>query len=40
VARQAVADGLTDSLTDEALVAAVKAKMWEPVYADYVRVRG
>ena len=40
VARQAVADGLADSLTDEALIAAVKAKMWEPVYADYLRVRG
>jgi len=40
VARQTVADGLADPLTDEALIGAVKAKMWEPVYADYVRMRG
>jgi malate dehydrogenase (oxaloacetate-decarboxylating) len=39
VARQAQADGLADAASDEAIVAAVKAKMWEPVYADYVRVR-
>jgi len=39
VARQAVADGLAGAMPDDALIAAVKAKMWEPVYADYVRVR-
>ena len=39
VARQALADGLADPLTDETLTAAVKAKMWEPVYADYARIR-
>ncbi len=38
VAKQARADGLADITSDEALTAAVKAKMWEPVYADYVRV--
>src|SRR5580692_3767017 len=39
VARQAQAEGLADITSDEALTAAVKAKMWEPVYADYVRLR-
>jgi malate dehydrogenase (oxaloacetate-decarboxylating) len=38
VARQAQADGLADVTSDEALTAAVKAKMWEPVYADYLRI--
>jgi malate dehydrogenase (oxaloacetate-decarboxylating) len=38
VARQAQADGLAAVVSDEALTAAVKAKMWEPVYADYVRI--
>src|SRR5580693_7261848 len=38
VAKQAQADGLADITSDEALTAAVKAKMWEPVYADYVRI--
>jgi malate dehydrogenase (oxaloacetate-decarboxylating) len=38
VAKQAQADGLADIVSDEALAAAVKAKMWEPVYADYVRI--
>jgi malate dehydrogenase (oxaloacetate-decarboxylating) len=39
VARQAVADGLADPASDDALAAAIKAKMWEPVYADYVRIK-
>jgi malate dehydrogenase (oxaloacetate-decarboxylating) len=39
VAKQAQADGLAAIVSDEALTAAVKAKMWEPVYADYVRLR-
>ena len=38
VAKQAQADGLADIVSGEALAAAVKAKMWEPVYADYVRI--
>jgi malate dehydrogenase (oxaloacetate-decarboxylating) len=40
VGKQAQADGLADAISDEALTAAIKAKMWEPVYADYVRLRG
>jgi malate dehydrogenase (oxaloacetate-decarboxylating) len=39
VAKQAQADGLAAVVSDEALSAAVKAKMWEPVYADYVRLK-
>ncbi len=39
VAKQALADGLAAVVSDEALAAAVRAKMWEPVYADYVRLR-
>ena len=39
VAKQALADGLAAMVSDEALIAAVKAKMWEPVYADYVRTK-
>jgi len=39
VAKQALADGLATMVSDEALTAAVKAKMWEPVYADYVRTK-
>jgi malate dehydrogenase (oxaloacetate-decarboxylating) len=39
VAKQAQADGLADVASDEALAAAIKAKMWDPVYADYVRLR-
>jgi malate dehydrogenase (oxaloacetate-decarboxylating) len=38
VAKAAQADGLASAASDEALTAAVKAKMWEPVYADYVRL--
>jgi len=39
VAKAAQADGLAAVVSDEALTAAVRAKMWEPVYADYVRLR-
>jgi len=39
VAKQAQADGLAAVVSDEALTAAVMAKMWEPVYADYIRLR-
>jgi malate dehydrogenase (oxaloacetate-decarboxylating) len=39
VAKQAQADGLAAVVSDEALTAAIKAKTWEPVYADYVRLR-
>ena len=39
VARQAVADGLAGAMSDDALTATVKVNMWEPVYADYVRIR-
>jgi malate dehydrogenase (oxaloacetate-decarboxylating) len=40
VARQAQAEGLSAPMSDEALTAAVRAKMWEPVYAPYRRLRG
>jgi malate dehydrogenase (oxaloacetate-decarboxylating) len=40
VGKQAQADGLAAATSDEALIAAIKAKMWEPVYADYVRLPG
>jgi malate dehydrogenase (oxaloacetate-decarboxylating) len=39
VAKQAQADGVADAVSDETLVAAVKAKMWEPLYANYVRLK-
>lgn len=38
VAKQAQAEGLADSMTDDALADAVRAKMWEPVYARYRRL--
>ncbi len=38
-AKQAQAGGLADAIADEELVAAVRAKMWEPAYADYRRLR-
>ena len=38
VAKQAQAEGLADPLSDEALAAAVRAKMWEPLYARYRRL--
>jgi malate dehydrogenase (oxaloacetate-decarboxylating) len=40
VAKQAQAEGLADAIADEELVAAVMAKMWEPAYANYRRLRG
>jgi malate dehydrogenase (oxaloacetate-decarboxylating) len=40
VARQAQAEGLADEMSDEATADAVRAKMWEPVYATYHRLRG
>ena len=38
VARQALAEGLAEPAADEEIAAAIKAKMWEPVYADYRRL--
>jgi len=38
VAKEAQAEGLADSMSDEDLVATVRAKMWEPVYARYRRL--
>jgi malate dehydrogenase (oxaloacetate-decarboxylating) len=40
VAKQAQAEGLADPISDEELIAAVRAKMWEPVYATHRRLRG
>jgi malate dehydrogenase (oxaloacetate-decarboxylating) len=40
VATQAVAEGLAGPLSNQAIAAAVRAKMWEPVYANYRRLRG
>jgi len=38
VAKQAQAEGLANPASDEAMAAAIKAKMWEPVYASYRRL--
>jgi malate dehydrogenase (oxaloacetate-decarboxylating) len=38
VAGQAQREGLADRRPDEATAAAVRAKMWEPVYATYRRL--
>jgi malate dehydrogenase (oxaloacetate-decarboxylating) len=38
-AKQAQADGLAEPISDDELAAAVRAKMWEPVYATYRRIR-
>jgi len=38
VAREAQAEGLADEMSDEATADAVRAKMWEPVYATYHRL--
>ena len=38
VAKQAQAEGLADSLSEEALADAVRDKMWEPRYARYRRL--
>ena len=37
VAKQARAEGLTDNLSDEAIAAAIEAKIWTPEYRNYVR---
>jgi len=38
VAAQAIAEGLAEPLSDENIAGAVRAKMWEPVYATYRRL--
>src|SRR4029077_16656763 len=38
VAKQSVSERLAGSMTDEQIAAAVRAKMWEPVYAAYRRL--
>ena len=40
VGKQAQAEGLAQPTSDEALAAALRAKMWEPLYATYRRLRG
>jgi len=40
VARQAQAEGLADPMSDEAIAAAIRAKVWDPFYANYRRLRG
>jgi len=40
VAKEAVAEGLAAAMSDDAIVSAIKAIMWEPVYARYRRRRG
>jgi malate dehydrogenase (oxaloacetate-decarboxylating) len=40
VAKQAQADGLAAPMSDEAVAAAVRAKMWNPLYATYRRRDG
>ena len=39
VAKQAQAEGLADPASDEAIADAVRAKMWDPLYASYRRRR-
>ena len=39
-AKQAQAEGLAPAVSDDALAAAITAKMWEPVYANFRRKRG
>jgi malate dehydrogenase (oxaloacetate-decarboxylating) len=39
VAKEAQAEGLADPISDAALADAVRAKMWEPVYARYRRLK-
>ncbi|MGA8947829.1 MAG: hypothetical protein WB497_18175 [Pseudolabrys sp.] len=38
VGKQAQKEGLTRPMSDEAIAAAVRAKMWEPLYPSYKRV--
>jgi malate dehydrogenase (oxaloacetate-decarboxylating) len=40
VAKEAQAEGLADEMPDDAAADAVRAKMWEPVYATYQRLHG
>jgi len=40
VAKQAQIEGLADPLPEDAIAAAVKAKMWNPVYPNYRRRHG
>jgi malate dehydrogenase (oxaloacetate-decarboxylating) len=40
VAKQALAEGLADPMPDDAIDAAIKGIMWQPVYATYRRRRG
>ena len=39
VATQAIAEGLANPLSEENIAAAVRAKMWDPVYGTYRRLR-
>jgi malate dehydrogenase (oxaloacetate-decarboxylating) len=39
VAKEAVAEGLAATISDDAIAAAIKSIMWEPVYATYRRRR-
>ena len=39
VAKQAVAEGLAEAMSDDAIAAAITGIMWEPVYAKYRRRR-
>jgi malate dehydrogenase (oxaloacetate-decarboxylating) len=39
VAKEAVAEGLAEAMSDDAVVAAIEAVVWEPVYAKYKRRR-
>jgi malate dehydrogenase (oxaloacetate-decarboxylating) len=39
VAKQAISDGLASPKSDDELAHAVRAKMWEPIYARYQRLR-
>jgi malate dehydrogenase (oxaloacetate-decarboxylating) len=38
VAKQAQTESLADPMSEEAIVAAIRAKMWEPVYGAYRRL--
>ena len=40
VARQAQAEDLAAPLSDDAIATAIAAKMWDPLYATYHRLRG
>lgn len=39
VAKEAVSEGLAEAMSDDAIVAAIKGVVWEPVYAKYRRRR-